>query len=170
MLLPALSKKNINDMYILYTFLLGNNLPKSLVLEVSGAVALPVTLPLAVVALHPSPDLGLLRSTVGNLLAFLLLTWMPGLLVPFTRLLVVDRLVDHQHVVLLLDLDLSMLEHGEELIKSLAHALHVVVQHKALVARGQRLQHPINSQSCWNLEIQCLKALNAARNLDHVLT
>jgi hypothetical protein len=72
--------------------------------------------------------------------------------------------------VLLLDLNLGALQHGEQLRRGFGHPLHVVVQHKAFVARGKRLQHPINSKFIWNLAFQSIQALNVARHFDYVLT
>src|SRR3954467_8823328 len=71
---------------------------------------------------------------------------------------------------LLLDLKLSTFQHGEQLRRGLSHPLHVVVKHKAFVARGKRLQHPINRKFIWNLTFQSMQALNVARHFDHVLT
>ena len=49
---PGASKVNINNMYITYTFLVGNDLASLLVRQVLGAVALPVSVALAVEADH----------------------------------------------------------------------------------------------------------------------
>ena len=51
-------------------------------------------------------------------------------------LLKISGLVDYEDRVLLLDLNLSTFQHGEQLRRGLSHPLHVVVQHKAFVARG----------------------------------
>src|SRR4051812_4456608 len=71
---------------------------------------------------------------------------------------------------LLLDLNLNTFQHGEQLRRGLSHPLHVVVQHKAFVARGKRLQHPINCMFIWNLTFQSIQELNVARHFHHVLT
>src|ERR1041385_4288621 len=86
------------------------------------------------------------------------------------RLLEFNGLVDHEYSMLLLDLNLSSFQHDEQLRRGLSHPLHVLVQHKAFVARGQRLQRPINSKFIWNLTFQSIQALNVARHLDHMLT
>jgi hypothetical protein len=56
-------KIDINYMYIKYTFLFGNNLAGLLVFKVLEAVALPVTIPLAVEALDSGLYLGCPRRT-----------------------------------------------------------------------------------------------------------
>jgi hypothetical protein len=61
-------KIDINYMYIKYTFVSGNNLADLLVFKVLGAVALPVTIPLAVEALDSGLHLGRIGRT-GNALA-----------------------------------------------------------------------------------------------------
>src|SRR3954463_5669129 len=86
------------------------------------------------------------------------------------RLLEFNGLVDHEYSMLLLDLNLSSFQHGEQLRRGLSHPLHVVVQHKAFVARGQRLQYPINCKFIRNLAFQSIQMLNVARHFDHVLT
>ena len=47
---PSACKEYINNMYIIYAFVLGGYLVGSLVFKVLGAVALPVPIPFAVVA------------------------------------------------------------------------------------------------------------------------
>ena len=42
-------------------------------------------------------------------------------------------LIDHQHLVLFLDLHFCRFQHGEEFCQLLVHALHIVVHHKVLV-------------------------------------
>ena len=65
---PGTSEVNINNMYIKYTFVLAdNNLARLLVLNVLGAVALPMAFALAVVALDPTLKTGCLGRS-GNLL------------------------------------------------------------------------------------------------------
>src|SRR3954469_14593446 len=53
--------------------------------------------------------------------------------------------------------DLSMANNSARLF---FHAMNIVLQHEFLLARGQRLQHPINCQFIWNLTFQSLQALN----------
>jgi hypothetical protein len=106
-------KIDINYMYIKYTFLSGNNLSGFLVFKVLEAVALLVTVSLAVEALDPGLYLGSPRRT-SNILAVPLL---PSLqtLCRLTRLLEVHSLVYHQHIVLLLDFHLRRFEHSKQL-------------------------------------------------------
>src|SRR3954468_11038524 len=104
-----------------------------------------------------------------NWLVTLLRTSLLSLLL-LARLLEFNGLVDHEYNMLLLDLNLSSFQHGEQLRRGLRHPLHVVVQHKAFVARGQRLQHPINSKFIRNLTFQSIQALNVPRDFDHELT
>src|SRR3954466_14387180 len=94
-----------------------------------------------------------LNSSLGSRFGCLLMSdnWLATLLrdslltlLPLARLLEFNGLVDHEHSVLLLDLNLSSFQHVEQLKSGLRHPQHVVVQHKAFVARGKRLQHPIN--------------------------
>ena len=71
---------------------------------------------------------GLLHGS-GNLLAILFK-------VPFLSLaLLVETsgLVNHQHLMLLLDFYLRNFEHCEELGNSLIHPLHIIVHHEILV-------------------------------------
>jgi hypothetical protein len=101
-------------MYIKYTFLFGNNLAGLLLFKVLEAVALPMTVSLAVEALDSRLYLGCPRRT-SNTLAVPL--WLPALrtLHRITELLEVHSLVDHQHIVLLLDLHIRRLEHSKQL-------------------------------------------------------
>jgi hypothetical protein len=101
-------------MYIKYTFLFGNNLAGLPVFKVLAVVAFPVTVSLAVEALDSGLYLGRPRRT-SKMLAVLL--WLPALLTlcRLTKLLEVRSLVDHQHVVLLLDLHLRRFEQSKQL-------------------------------------------------------
>jgi hypothetical protein len=137
-------------MYITYTFVFGNNLVGLLVLKVLGAVALPMTFLLAVEARDPSLSLGRHLRRDGMMLATLMRGTLWALGLP-TGFLEIRSLVDHQHGVLLLDFHLSNLEHIKQLRQGLGHSLHVVVQDKSFIARGQRLQHPINHKFVQNL-------------------
>jgi hypothetical protein len=107
-------KIDINYMYIKYTFLSGNNLVGFLVFKVLEAVALPVTVSLAIEALDSGLYLGHPRRTNNTLDISL---WLPALrtLRRLTRLLKVHSFVDHQHIVLLLDLHYRRFEHSKQL-------------------------------------------------------
>jgi hypothetical protein len=83
-------------MYIKYTFVSGNNLSGLLVFKVLEAVALPVTIPLAVEALDSGLHLGRLGE-IGNTLAVPLRLLALWTLCQLTRLLKVRSLVDQQH-------------------------------------------------------------------------
>ena len=126
----SISKVNINNMYIKYTF----HFAILLIRQILGAVPLPVTSPFAVEALSLR-----LRSRLG----FLHLTsnWLAILLevpfLPFTLFLKTSGLVKHQHLMLLLDFYLRSLKNCEELVNCLFHPLHVIVCHEALVAWWQ---------------------------------
>jgi hypothetical protein len=107
-------KININYMYMRYTFVSRNNLAGLLVFKVLGAVALPVTIPLAVEAL----DSGFFLRHLGRtsyMLAIPLRLLALWTLCRLTRLLEFRSLVDQQHVLLLLDLHLGSLEHHKQL-------------------------------------------------------
>ena len=73
--------------------------------------------------------LGLLPGS-GNLLAILL--EVP--LLSFALFLETSGLVNHQHLMLLLDFYLRSFEHCEELGNSLFHPLHIIAHHKAFIA------------------------------------
>src|SRR3954467_5633396 len=92
------SKVHINNMYITYTFV---HLAILLIRQILGAVPLPVSSLLAVKALSFR-----LRSRSGFLLlSSNLLAVLPEvpLLLPFALLLPTSSLIDHQHLMLLLD-------------------------------------------------------------------
>src|SRR3954462_12847585 len=91
------SKVHINNMYIQYTFV---HFAILLIRQILGVVLLPVTSPFAVEALslRLRSRLGLLHLR-SNLLAVLL--EVP--LLPFALLLETSGLVNHQHLMLLLD-------------------------------------------------------------------
>ena len=115
-------------MYIKYTFV---HFAILLIRQILGAVLLPVTSPFAVEALsfRLGTSLGLLLGS-GNLLAILLE-------VPFLSLalfLETSGLVNHQHLMLLLDFYLRGFQHCEELGNSLVHPLHIIVHHEVLIA------------------------------------
>src|SRR3954465_8453158 len=92
------SKLHTNNIYITYTFV---HLAILLIRQILGAVPLPVTSLLAVEALSLR-----LRSRLGflllssNLLGVLLEV---PLLLPFALLLETGGLIDHQHLMILLD-------------------------------------------------------------------
>src|SRR5215216_1867414 len=104
----SISKVHINNMYIKYTFV---HLAILLIHQILGAVPLPVTIPLAVEALSFR-----LRSSFGFL--------------PFET----SGLVNHQHLMLLLDFYLRSFEHCEDLGNSIFHSLHIIVHHEAFIA------------------------------------
>src|SRR6266498_999319 len=120
----SISKVHINNMYIKYTF----HFVILLIRQILGAVPLPVTSPFGVEALsfRLRSKLGLLPGS-SNLFAILL--EVP--LLPFALFLETSGLVNHQHLMLLLDFYLHSFEHCEELGNSLFHPLHIIVHHKA---------------------------------------
>src|SRR5215216_8003070 len=126
----SISKVHINNMYIKYTF----HFATLLIRQILGAVPLPVTSPFAVEALSLR-----LRSRLGflhlssNLLAVLL--EIP--LLSFALFLETGGLVNHQHLMLLLDFYFRSLEHCEELRNRLVHPLHIIVHHEAFIAWWQ---------------------------------
>src|SRR3954466_6180393 len=92
------SKVHINNMYIIYTFV---HLAILLIRQILGAVPLPVTSLLAVEALSLR-----LRSRLGFLLlSSNLLAILPEvpLLLPFALFLETGGLINHQHLMPLLD-------------------------------------------------------------------
>jgi hypothetical protein len=101
-------------MYIKYTFLFGNNLAGLPVFKVLAVVAFLVTVSLAVEALDSGLYLGHPRRTNKMLVVLLWLLALRTLCRP-NRLLEVCGIVDHQHVVLLLDLHLCRFEHSKQL-------------------------------------------------------
>jgi hypothetical protein len=107
-------KIDINYMYIKYTFFFSNNLVGFLVFKLLEEVALLVTISLAVEALDSGLYLGCPRWTSNTLVVPL---WLPALLTlcQLARLLEVRSLVDHQHIVLLLDFHLRRFEHSKQL-------------------------------------------------------
>ena len=126
------SKVHINNMYITYTFV---HLAILLIRQILGAVPLLVTSLFAVEALSLR-----LRSRLGFLLLssnlFVVLLEVP-LLLPFTVFLETGGLVDHQHLMLLLDFYLRSLKHREELGNCLFRPLHIIVHHEAFIAWWQ---------------------------------
>src|SRR4051812_17174570 len=98
----SISKVHINNMYIKYTF----HFAILLIRQILGAVPLPVTSPFAVEALilKLRSRLGFLPSS-SNLLVVLL--EVP--LLPFVVFLETSGLVNHQHLMLLLDFYLGSL-------------------------------------------------------------
>src|SRR3990170_7015206 len=125
------SKIPINNMYIKYTFV---HFAILLIRQILGAVPLPVSSPFAVEALsfRLRSRLGLLPGS-GKLLAILL--EVPFL--SFALFLETSGLVNHQHLMLLLDFYLRSLKHCEELGNCFVHPLHIIVHHKAFVAWWQ---------------------------------
>src|SRR4051812_32023099 len=98
----SISKVHINNMYIKYTF----HFAALLIRQILGAVPLPVTSPFVVEALsfRLRSRLGLLPLS-SNLLPVLL--EVP--LLPFAHFLETSGLVNHQHLMLLLDFYLRSL-------------------------------------------------------------
>ena len=118
------SKVHINNMYIIYTFV---HFVILLIRQVFGVVPLPVTVPLTIEALSLGFrfNLGFLHWS-GN--------WLAIQEVPLLALALLETsgLVNHQHLMLLLDFYLHGLKHDEQLWDQLP--LHVIVHHEALVA------------------------------------
>src|SRR6266496_1501108 len=127
----SISKVHINNMYIKYTFV---HLAILLIRQILGAVPLPVTSPFAVEALsfRLGSKLGLLPRS-GNFLSILL--EVP--LLSLALFLETSGLVNHQHLMLLLDFYLRSFEHCEELGNCLIHPLHIIVHHEAFIAWWQ---------------------------------
>ena len=125
------SKVHINNMYIKYTFVYFAIL---LIRQILGVVLLLVTSPFAVEALslRLRSRLGLLHLS-SNLFAVLL--EVP--LLPFALLLETSDLVNHQHLMVLLDFYLRSLEHCEELGNCFVHPLHMIVHPEAFAAWWQ---------------------------------
>src|SRR6266516_4375910 len=98
----SISKVHINNMYIKYTF----HFDILLIRQILGAVPLPVTSPFAVEALsfRLRSRLGLLPGS-SNLFAILF----EVLLLPFALFLETSGLVNHQHLMHLLDFYLRSL-------------------------------------------------------------
>src|SRR3982751_2692142 len=127
----SISKVHIKYMYIKYTFV---HFAILLIRQILGAVPLPVTSPFAVetVNFRLWSRHGLLPGR-SNLFAILLE-------VPFLSLalfLETSGLVNHQHLMLLLDFYLRSFEHCEELGNRLFHPLHIIVHHEAFIACWQ---------------------------------
>src|SRR3989337_2624402 len=114
----SISKEHINNMYIKYTFV---HFAILLIRQILGAVPLPVTSPFAVEALsfRLGSSFGFLRGS-GNLLVVLL----EVSLLSLALFLETSGLVNHQHLMLLLDFYLHSFEHCEELENCLVHPLH----------------------------------------------
>src|SRR5215216_2212193 len=123
-----ISKVHINNMYIEYTFV---HFAILLIHQILGAVPLPVASPFEVEALNFRlwSRLGLLPGS-SNLFAILLE-------IPLTLFLETSGLVNHQHLMLLLDFYLHSFEHCEELGNSIFHPLHIIVHHEAFIAWWQ---------------------------------
>src|SRR5215216_2672003 len=124
----SISMVHINSMYIKYTFV---HFAILLIRQILGAVLLPVTSPFAVEALsfRLGSRLGFLPGS-SNLFAILL----EVLLLPLALFLETSGLVNHQHLMLLLDFYLRSFEHCAELGNSLFHPLHIRVLHKTFIA------------------------------------
>src|SRR5215216_3996224 len=124
----SVSKVHINNMYIKYTFV---HFAILLIRQILGAVPLPVANPFAVEALSFRlwSRLGLLPRS-SNLFAILL--EVP--LLSLALFLETSGLVNHQHLMLLLDFYLRSFEHCEELENRLVHPLHIIVHHEAFIA------------------------------------
>jgi hypothetical protein len=101
-------------MYIKYTFFFGNNRVGLLVFKILAVVAFSVTVSLVVEALDSGLYLGCPRRTSKMLAVLLWLLALRTLCRP-NGLLEVRGLVDHQHVVLLLDLHLRRFEQSKQL-------------------------------------------------------
>src|SRR3982750_4879920 len=127
----SISKVHINNMYIKYSFV---HFAMLLIRQILGAVPLPVTSPFVVETLsfRLGSRLGLLPGS-GNLLAILL--EVP--LLSLALFLETSGLVNHQHLMLLLDFYLRSFEHCEELGNRLFHPLRIIVHHEAFIAWWQ---------------------------------
>ena len=111
------SKVHINNMYVKHTLV---HFAILLILQMFGAVPLPVTISFKVEALsfRLESSFGLLNRS-GNLLAILLE-------VPFLSLALLLEtcgLVNHQHLMLFLDFYLRRFQHREELWESFSSSL-----------------------------------------------
>ena len=114
-------------MYIQYTFV---HFAILLIHQILGAVPPPVTSSFAVEALslRLRTRLRLLHLS-SNLLAVLLEVRLLSLC-PFLE---TSGLVDHQHLMLLLDFYLRSFQHREELGNYFRHPLHTIVHHEVLL-------------------------------------
>ena len=123
---PGISKVQINNMYIKYTF----HFAILLIRLILGAVPLPVTSPFAVEALsfRLRSRLGLLPGS-SNFLAILL--EVP--LLPFALFLETSGLVNHQHLMFFLDFYLRRVHHHDKRRNRFRHRLHTIVHHEVLV-------------------------------------
>src|SRR3990172_4395973 len=123
----SISKVQINNMYIKYTFV---DVASLLIYQVLGAVPLPVTSPLVVetLSLGFGSSLGFLRGS-SNCFAILLEVTLFSL-----DLLETGALFHHQHLMLFLDFNLRSFKHREELENRLVHSLHIIVHHEALIS------------------------------------
>ena len=121
------SMLHINNMYIKYTFV---DVASLLICQALRVVPLLVTIPLVIEALSLKfgSSLGFLHGS-GNCLAILLE-------VPFISLALLENggLINHQHLMLFLDLYLRSLKHHEELRDHFLHPLHIIVHHETLMA------------------------------------
>src|SRR6266511_3676387 len=124
----SISKVHINNLYIKYTFV---HFVILLICQILGAVSLPVTSPFVVEALSFRlwSRLGLLPGS-SNLFAILLEVPLFSL----ALFLETNGLVNHQHLMLVLDFYLHSFEHCEELGNRLVHPLHIIVHHEVFIA------------------------------------
>ena len=96
--------------------------------------ALPVTHPLAIIALRFQlrPSLVFLHRRSNNFATLLGVT-----LLAFVVSLETSGLIHHQHLMLFTEFRLCDFQHRKQLAGRLVHPLHVVVQHKAFIAWRQ---------------------------------
>ena len=113
-------------MYIKYTYV---DVAILLICQVLGAVPLRVTVPLIKVALSLGfgSSIGFLHWS-GNWLAIIEVSFLS------LALLETSGLINHQHLMLLLDFYFHGLKYREYLGDCLLHPLHIIVHHKALMA------------------------------------
>src|SRR3989337_3621957 len=134
----SISKVHINNIHIKYTFV---HFAILLIRQILGAVPLPVTSPFAVEVLsfRLGSSFGLLPGS-GNFLSILL----EVLFLSLSLFLETSGLVNHQHLMLLLDFYIYSLKHCEELRNCLFHPLHVIVHHEVFIAWWQCLKNSVN--------------------------
>ena len=151
-------------MYIKYTFV---HFAILLIRQIFGVVPLVVTISFAVEA--PSfrlwSSFGLLHRS-DNLLAILLEVSFLSLC-PFLE---TTGLVNHQHLMLVLDFYLCWFQHHEELGNHFHHPLHTIVHHKVPVTWWWWLENSVNHYLIWKINSHLIQAIVVPRQYEHMLT
>ena len=119
----SISKEHINNTYIKYTFV---HFAILLIYQVLGVV--PLSIAVEALGFRLGSSFGLLHGS-GNLLAILI--EVPSL--SLALFLETSGLVNHQHLMLLLDFYHRRFQHREELRNHFRHPLHIIVHHEVPV-------------------------------------